>query len=102
VILQFKDKPDDSLQAHDFRVDVRVVVREAKNAIRAPLGALFRRGNGWALYKVVDGRAQLTEVQAAEADSHFRAITAGLTEGDEVIVFPGSSITDGTRIKPRK
>ena len=102
VILQFKDSPADSLQAHDFRVDVRVVVREAKNAIRVPLGALFRRGNGWALYKVVDGRAKLTEVQVAEADPHFRAVTAGIAEGDEVIVFPGSSITDEVRIKPRK
>ena len=102
VILQFKDKPADSLQAHDFRVDVRVVVGEAKNAIRVPLGALYRRGNGWALYKVADGRAKLTEVQVAEADPHFRAVTAGVTEGDELIVFPGSSVSDGLRIKPRK
>jgi HlyD family secretion protein len=102
VILQFKDQPADSLQAHDFRVDVRVVVREAKNAIRVPLGALFRRGDGWALYKVADGRAKLTEVQVAEADPHFRAVTAGIAEGDAVIVFPGSSVTDGVRIKPRK
>lgn len=102
VILQFKDLPAESLQAHDFRVDVRVVVREAKNAVRVPLGALFRRGNDWALYKLVDDRAKLTEVQAAEADPHFRAVTSGITEGDAVIVFPGSSITDGTRIEPRK
>lgn len=102
VILQFKDPPPQSLQAHDFRVDVRVVVREAKNAIRVPLGALFRHGNGWALYKVVDDRAKLTEVQVAEADPHFRAVTSGLREGDEVIVFPSSTIADDVRIKPRK
>ena len=102
VILQFKDGQSDQLQAHDFRVDVRVVVREAKNAVRVPLGALFRQGAGWALYKVVDGRAALTEVQVAEADSHFRAITSGVSEGDSVIVFPGVSISDATRVKPRK
>ena len=102
VILQFKGGPSDQLQAHDFRVDVRVVVREAKNAIRVPLGALFRRGAGWALYKVVDGRAKLTEVQVAEADPHFRAVTAGVNEGDEVIVFPSSSVADDTRITARK
>jgi HlyD family secretion protein len=102
VILQFKGGPSDSLQAHDFRVDVRVVVGEAKNAVRVPLGALFRHGQGWALYKVVDGKAALSEVQVAEADPHFRAITAGVSEGDSIIVFPSSSISDGTRIKPRK
>lgn len=101
VILQFKNGPGD-LQAHDFRVDVRVVIREAKNAVRVPLGALFRRSEGWALYKVVDGRAALTEVQVAEADPHVRAVTSGVTEGDAVIVFPSASISDGTRVKPRK
>ena len=102
VILQFKDGPSEQLKAHDFRVDVRVIVREAKNAIRVPLGALFRSGAGWALYKVVDDRAALTEVQGAEADPHFRAIAAGVNEGESVIVFPSSSISDGTRVKPRK
>lgn len=102
VIVQFKEQPHDQLQAHDFRVDVRVVIREAKNAVRVPLGALFRRGDGWALYKVVDGKAKLTEVQVAEADSRFRAVTAGINEGDEVIVFPSSSIADDVRIEPRK
>ena len=102
VILQFKDGPSAPLQAHDFRVDVRVVVGEANNAVRVPLGALFRQGQAWALYKVVDGRAALTEVQVAEADPHFRAITSGVTEGDFVIVFPSAAISDGTRIRPRK
>jgi HlyD family secretion protein len=102
VILQFKDPPPESLQAHDFRVDVRVIVREAKNAVRVPLGALFRHGSGWALYKVVDGRAKLTEVQVAEADSHFRAVTSGISEGEAVIVFPSNTVADDVRIKPRK
>jgi HlyD family secretion protein len=102
VILQFTDAAKDKPQAHDFRVDVRVVIGEARNAVRAPLGALFRRGEGWAVYKVVDGRAVATQVNAAEADSRYRAIASGLAEGDEVIVFPSSEISDGTRVKPRE
>jgi HlyD family secretion protein len=102
VILQFTPAAIDKPQAHDFRVDVRVVVGEAKNAIRAPLGALFRRGDGWALYKVVDGRAVATGVVVAEADGRFRAVTSGLAEGDQVIVFPSASIADGVRVKPRE
>jgi HlyD family secretion protein len=102
VILQFKEPPPESLQAHDFRVDVRVIVREAKDAVRVPLGALFRHGSGWALYKVVDGRAKLTEVQVAEADPHFRAVTSGIGAGDEVVVFPSATIADDVRIRSRK
>jgi HlyD family secretion protein len=102
VILQFTPAAVDKPEAHDFRVDVRVVVGEAKNALRAPLGALFRRGEGWALYKVVDGRAVATQVVVSEADGRFRAVASGVTEGDEVIVFPSSAIGDGTRVKARK
>lgn len=101
VILQFTPDAKDKPQAHDFRVDVRVVVGEAKNAIRAPLGALFRRGEKWAVYKVVDGRAVLTEVNAAQADGRYRAVTSGLNEGDEVIVFPSNVITDGVSVTAR-
>lgn len=102
VILQFTGT-NEQLQAHDFRVDVRVVIREAKHTLRAPLGALFRHaGEGWALYTVVDGRAVLTDVEVAEADGRFRAIAAGVNEGDTVIVFPSGAITEGARIKPRR
>jgi len=102
VILQFTPEAVDHPQAHDFRVDVRVVVGEARNAVRAPLGALFRRGEGWAVYKVVDGKAVATEVQVAEADGRFRVISAGLAEGDQVIVFPSAAIKDGVDIKARQ
>jgi HlyD family secretion protein len=102
VILQFKKGATDGLQAHDFRVDARVVIDEAKDAVRAPLGALFRRGDGWAVYKVVDGRAVATMVVPAQADSRFRAITSGVAAGDEVIVFPSSEVVDGVRVKARQ
>jgi HlyD family secretion protein len=101
VILQFAEGTQDVPRAHDFRVDVRVVVDEAKNAVHVPLGALFRRGDGWAVYKVVDGRTVLTEVEVAQADGRNRVITSGLTEGDEAIVFPSGAIADGVRVKPR-
>jgi HlyD family secretion protein len=102
VILHFTPEVVNKPEAHDFRVDVRVVVGEAKNAIRAPLGALFRKGDGWAVYKVVDGRAVVTDVEVAEADGQYRAITSGLSENDEVIVFPSNTIADGVRVKARE
>jgi HlyD family secretion protein len=102
VILQFVQTPPQSLQAHDFRVDARVVISETKDSVRAPLGALFRHEEGWATYKVVDGRTVLTPVVAAEADSRYRVVTSGLSAGDEVILFPSSTIMDGMRVTARK
>jgi HlyD family secretion protein len=101
VILQFTPEAHDYPRAHEFRVDVRVVIDEAKNAVRVPLGALFRRGDGWAVYKVVDGRVAVTPVEVAQADGRYRVVTRGVQDGDSVIVFPSNAITDGTRVKPR-
>jgi HlyD family secretion protein len=101
VILQFNPHPPEPLQAHDFRVDARIVIDEANNAIRLPLGALFRSGDGWAVYKVVDDKAVLTAVEPAQSDGRFRAIVSGVSEGDRVIVFPSSAVRDGVRVTPR-
>ena len=101
VILQFAAGAGDQLQAHDFRVDARVVIDEARNGLRAPLGALFRRGAGWALYKVVDDRAVLTDVEAAQSDGRYRVLDSGVVEGDVVIVFPSAAVSDGVRVEPR-
>jgi HlyD family secretion protein len=102
VVLEFTEAAVRKPEAHDFRVDVRVVVDRAENALRVPLGALFRRGEGWAVYKVIEGRAVATSVQAAQADGRFRALTSGVSEGDQIIVFPSADIDDGVRVKPRK
>jgi HlyD family secretion protein len=101
VVLQFADRAAASALGHEFRVDVRVVVENAGNVMRAPLGALFRQGEGWAVYKVVDGRARLTEVAIGVADSNYRQITGGLSAGDQVLLFPANTIKDGQMVVQR-
>lgn len=101
VILQFQDREAARVLGHDYRVDARVTVDEARDALRVPLGALFRRGDQWYTYKVLDGHARLTPVSTGFADGTYRVITEGLAEGDEVVLFPGSTIADGLRVKAR-
>ena len=87
VILLFEDAAAAQPLGHDYRVDARVTVEEAANAVRVPLGALFRQGEQWSVYKVVNARAVLTPVEAGVADSAYRVITAGLAEGDTCCCF---------------
>jgi HlyD family secretion protein len=102
VVLQFVDRTAASALGHEFRVDVRVAVEDAGNVLRAPLGALFRHDAGWAVFKVVDGRVRLVEVTTGIADTNYRQITGGLTAGDQVLLFPGSTIREGQRVKQRR
>jgi len=101
VILQFDDPKAAQPLGHDFRVDVRVIVEDERDALRAPLGALFRHGDGWALYRVVDGRAVLTPVRTGIADQAHRVVTDGVGLNDTVILFPGSAVEDGGRVKAK-
>lgn len=101
VILQFDDAVAAAPLGHDFRVDARVTIQTVENAVRAPLGALFRHGTGWAVYKLIDGRAVLTSIETGIADAEYREVTAGLMAGDTVILYPGSAIRDTLRVKAR-
>jgi HlyD family secretion protein len=101
VILQFVDAKMAQPLGHDFRVDVRVIVDEQDDVLRVPLGALFRHAGGWALYRVVDGRAVLTPVQTGIADQDHRVVTDGVALKETVILFPGSAVTDGRRVKAK-
>jgi HlyD family secretion protein len=101
VVLQFIDPASASTLGHEFRVDVRVVVGDAGTVLRAPLGALFRDGEDWAVFKVVDGVARKVVVTTGIADGNYRQITGGLAEGDQVLLFPDSSVKDGQAVIQR-
>lgn len=102
VILEFADPAQAAGLGHDYRVDARVLVAEVGDAVRVPLGALFRVGDEWSVFRVEDGRAVLTGVQAGASDGTYRTIESGLAPGARVIVYPGSTIADGARVVARE
>lgn len=102
VIVHMVDAPPNATPqlGHGFRVDVRVVVFAQKDVVRIPTDALVRRGdNGWAVFKVVDGRTRLTEVTIGDGDDRFRTMETGLAAGDKVILFPGDALRDGDAVQ---
>ena len=86
---------------HDFRVFVQIIVDNVANAVRVPLGALFRTGNDWAVFKVVDGKAVLTRLTLGERNDNFAEVASGLAEGDAVILHPSDSVEDGVAVEQR-
>ncbi len=84
----------------NFRVEARVITWESDRALKVPASGLFRQGNAWAAYVVRDGKAVLVPVQVGKSGGGEIQITAGLQEGDAVILYPGDRIKDGQRVKP--
>jgi HlyD family secretion protein len=86
---------------HDFRVMVRITVWQARNAVRIPLGALFRNAGDYAVFKVVDGRAVLTRVMLDHRNRSYAEVTTGVAPGDTVILHPSDRVQDGVRVTER-
>lgn len=87
---------------HGFRVNVRAVVWENENALKAPASAIFRTGDEWTVFKVENGRARLTTIEIGQSNGLDTEITSGLSEGDDIILYPGNRLADGTGVKARK
>ena len=87
-----------SLGLH-YRVRVRVITDQQNQTLMVPRTSLFRgQDNQWETFKMVAGRAQRTMVIVGLMNDYHAEVLSGLQDGDQVIVAPESSLTDGTRV----
>jgi len=84
---------------HEFRVMVHIPIWTDENAVRVPIGALFRRGNEWAVYRVVEGRAEQTPVVIDHRNNRWAEVIHGLVPGDQVILHPSDRVENGTKVE---
>jgi HlyD family secretion protein len=82
-----------------FHVDVTFKISETANAIKIPVGSLFRDGLDWAVYVDESGRARKKKVEVGSLGTQEASIKSGLNPGDVVLVYPGDLVKDGGRIR---
>lgn len=102
TVIDFVDPPkSQSRLGHDFRVIVHVTIWSAKSVVAVPVGALFRRGDNWAVFAVRDGRAHATPVQIGQRNNRLAEVVSGLSAGDQVVLHPSDRIAAGTAVAAR-
>jgi HlyD family secretion protein len=103
VILDFVDPSTAAASLGDaYRVEVRIVIWEAADVLKAPTSALFRQGNLWAVYRFEAERARRTIVELGHQTAQEAEVTSGVSDGTRVILHPGDTITDGARVTERR
>lgn len=84
-----------------FAVFLRIVEWESDDAVQVPISALFRHGDGWAVFLAKENVARLTMVEVGRRNGQTAQILSGLVAGDDVVSHPGESIADGVAIVDR-
>lgn len=103
TIIDFTDPPERRGNlGHDYRVIVHIVTWSGDKVLTVPIGALFRVGDKWAVFKNVEGRAKTALVQIGHRNNRVAEVLSGLSAGDEVVLHPSDRVSDGSRISQRQ
>lgn len=104
VVIDLLDPPSVWARlGHGFRATVRITVWSANDRVRVPVGALFRKGDQWQVFRISsERRVGAVTVKVGHMNADWAEILAGLAAGDRVVLHPGDKVADGTRIAVRK
>jgi HlyD family secretion protein len=99
VVLDFTDPLDRVPTLGDgYRVDAQIVTARIEDAVKVPVGALFRDGEGWAVFVIENGRAAKRAIKAPRRNALEALVEQGLVPGERVVVYPPDGLKDGSRV----
>lgn len=84
-----------------YRVEASFILWEGQDILQIPASALFRDGQGWAVYGVEQGKAIKRTVQVGQRTGLRAQVVSGIQAGDQVINHPDDRVRDGVRVSPR-
>ncbi|MFA7585825.1 MAG: HlyD family efflux transporter periplasmic adaptor subunit, partial [Novosphingobium sp.] len=87
---------------HGYQVDATIVLWRSQDALRVPIGALFRgTGGDWQVFVMDTNHTRARTVKLGHINDSFGEVLGGLREGETVIVNPSAALSDGTRVTGR-
>ena len=86
---------------HNFAVFLRITLWQANDVLQVPISAVFREGEGWAVFRVSDGIAELAAVTLGQRGESAVEVIKGLAEGDRVVTHPPEALLPGGKVAER-
>ncbi|MBL0124770.1 MAG: HlyD family efflux transporter periplasmic adaptor subunit [Betaproteobacteria bacterium] len=84
-----------------YRAEVRIVVWSSADATIIPGSSLFRVGEQWRVFTVEEGQARERTVAVGQRNATHVQVLEGVKAGEQVIRFPGNTLSEGVRVEPR-
>jgi HlyD family secretion protein len=89
-----------------YRVDARITVSSHDDALLVPTAALVRDADQWRVLVVEDGHTRARPVTVLDRNADVARVESGaqdsVKEGDQVVLYPGTTIQTGQRVKTRE
>jgi HlyD family secretion protein len=102
VIVDLDAPPEQRQTLGDgFRVEARIVIDEAKDALRVPTSSLFRIGDDHAVFRVDGDVVHEQKVKVGRQNGMEAEILEGLKQGDTIVLHPSDQIEDGVKVRQR-
>lgn len=100
VIVDFTDPfQQRSTLGDGFRIEAKIVVDETPaGSLSVPAGVLFRQGEAWRAYRVVDGAAELIDIEIGKTNGLRMEVLSGVGKSDELILHPTEAVESGVRV----
>lgn len=84
-----------------YRTEAQIVVWQAADVLKVPIGALFRCNEGWCVFTVHNNQAHRTPIEIGQRNQLEAEVQHGLDLGEQVILHPSKDIQDGTKVRSR-
>jgi hypothetical protein len=79
----------------------RVYLREAPDAVVAPIGGLVRDHGQWAVFCVDQGRAHLQRIRIGTLTDAEAEVLSGVGPGDRLVVYPSDEVHEGVTVREK-
>ncbi len=102
VIVAFTSPPTQWQRLGDgYRVEASFIVWEGQDILQIPASALFRDGDGWAVFVVAQGKAVKRRVEIGQRTGLSAQVVAGIEAGEQVINHPDDRVREGVSVAAR-
>lgn len=99
IVLDLEEVPPQL--GHGYRILAQIAIWSAEEVRQLPIGALFRADGNWSVFVVENDRAILRTVEVGHMNAENVQILEGVSEGDQVILYPNDQMEDGRLIEIR-
>lgn len=101
ALIDLDDAPDLHRLGDGYRIEAQITIWENPKVLKIPNRALFRQGDSWAVFVIHENKATRRLVQIGQRSGTEAQVLSGVSAGDVVIVSPGDSVEEQTRVAAR-